>query len=386
VKTPEVLPLQGFTVAVTAARRHEELEALLERRGARVVSAPAIRILPLADDTELLRATRECLAAPVQVAVATTGIGFRGWVEAAEGWGLAEPLLNTLGGAEVLCRGPKARGAVRAAGLVDAWSPASESSSEVLEHLLARDLAGVRVAVQLHGEPLPDFVDALRCAGAHVVEVPVYRWTLPDDVTPLRRLVELTCDRAVDAVTFTSAPAVASLLSVADDMGLREQLLAALGDTVLPFCVGPVTASPLERLGLRTVQPERSRIGALVREVVDVLPRRRSRVLPVAGHRLELRGHALVLDGDVVALPPGPLAVLRCLADAPGQVRSRQELLGRLGGGTDEHAVEMAVTRLRTALGDSRLVQTIVKRGYRLAFEPERAGPACMDEDDDNAW
>ena len=37
-----VLPLAGFTVAVTAERRREELCALLRRRGARVVSAPAL--------------------------------------------------------------------------------------------------------------------------------------------------------------------------------------------------------------------------------------------------------------------------------------------------------------------------------------------------------
>ena len=30
--------------------------------------------------------------------------------------------------------------------------------------------------------------------------------------------------------------------------------------------------------------------------------------------------------------------------------------------------------RLRTALGDPRIIQTVVKRGCRLAYEPERAG------------
>ena len=39
-------PLTGFTVAVTADRRRDELTALLERRGARVVLAPALRIVP----------------------------------------------------------------------------------------------------------------------------------------------------------------------------------------------------------------------------------------------------------------------------------------------------------------------------------------------------
>jgi DNA-binding CsgD family transcriptional regulator len=82
----EPLPLAGYTVAVTAARRKEELGALLDRRGARVVHAPAIRIVPLADDTELVAATRAVLAAPVDLVVATTGVGFRGWLEAADAW------------------------------------------------------------------------------------------------------------------------------------------------------------------------------------------------------------------------------------------------------------------------------------------------------------
>jgi uroporphyrinogen-III synthase len=133
--TEAPLPLAGYTVAVTAARRREELGALLARRGARVVYAPAIRIVPLADDADLVAATREVLAQPVDLVVATTGVGFRGWLEAADAWDL--PLVEHLRDARVLARGPKARGAIRGGGLVDAWSPASESSAEVLEHLLS---------------------------------------------------------------------------------------------------------------------------------------------------------------------------------------------------------------------------------------------------------
>jgi uroporphyrinogen-III synthase len=373
VAPADPLPLEGFTVAVTAARRRDELATLLERRGARVVLAPAIRIVPLADDTELLHATQRCLDAPVDVAVATTGIGFRGWMEAADGWGLGERLVTTLGAARLLARGPKVRGAIRAAGLVEAWSPESESSSEVLDHLLGTDLDGLRVAVQLHGEPLPDFVEALRLAGAEVVEVPVYRWTLPEDVAPLYRLVEQILTRQVDAVTFTSAPAVASLLAVAEGQSSREDLVAALRTGVTAVCVGPVTAAPLERLGVSTVQPARARLGALVREVVAQLPDR-VRPLPVAGRRLEVRGHAVVLDGAVVPLPPAQMAVLRALAAEPGRVLSRAVLRRALAGGADDHAVEMAVARIRTGLEDQRIVQTVVKRGYRLAYEPEHAG------------
>ncbi|MFE2434717.1 hypothetical protein ACFXA8_08415, partial [Streptomyces sp. NPDC059409] len=43
---PEHGPLAGFTVGVTAARRADELGALLQRRGAAVLHAPALRIVP----------------------------------------------------------------------------------------------------------------------------------------------------------------------------------------------------------------------------------------------------------------------------------------------------------------------------------------------------
>jgi uroporphyrinogen-III synthase len=368
-----VPPLAGFTVGVTAARRAEELSALLERKGASVLQAPALRIIPLPDDTQLEAATRSLIANPPDLAIATTGIGFRGWVEAADGWGIGEALLEALRSGTMLCRGPKARGAVRAAGLVDAWSPPSESSAEVLEYLLNAGVDGQRIAVQLHGEPLPDIVEALTCAGAEVVEVPVYRWVPPADLAPLDRLTDAVLAGTVDALTFTSAPAAASLLARARDRGLDDKLVDALRRSVLVVCVGPVTAAPLEARDIPTVQPKRSRLGAMVRRLEAEAPRR-VRAFPVAGHWLELRGHAALVDGQLRPVAPAGMALLRALGRRPGRVVSRAELLRALpGGGDDEHAVETAMARLRSALGEARLVQTVVKRGYRLALDPASA-------------
>jgi uroporphyrinogen-III synthase len=310
------LPLAGYTVAVTAQRRKEELAALLERRGARVVHAPAIRIVPLADDSELRAATGAVLAAPVDLVVATTGAGFRGWLDAAQAWDL--PLVEHLRGARVLARGPKARGAIRTGGLVDAWSPGSESSAEVLEHLLSGaegPLAGRRIAVQLHGDPLRGVVDGLRAAGAEVLTVPVYRWELPEDLGPVQRLVSSVIAGTVDAVTVTSAPAAAGLLQVAGNLGRREEFVAALRGRTRTVAVGSVTAGPLEAAGIPTWQPERARLGDLAREVVARLPER-DPVLDVAGHTLQVRGYAAVVDGRLVELEPDVLAVLRALAGA----------------------------------------------------------------------
>ncbi|MGZ9931236.1 uroporphyrinogen-III synthase [Streptomyces sp. NC-S4] len=362
-------PLAGFTVGVTAARRADELIALLRRRGAAVLHAPALRIVPLADDSELLAATKGLIACAPDVVVATTAIGFRGWIEAADGWGVGEELLERLRAAELLARGPKVKGAIRAAGLVETWSPDSESLAEVLQRLLTDGVDGRRIALQLHGEPLPGFVEALRAGGAEVVVVPVYRWMAPEDLAPLDRLLDAMISGAVDAVSFTSAPAAASLLSRAEERGLREAVLDALRGRLLSACVGPVTALPLQAHGVDTVQPERFRLGPLVQLLCQELPGR-ARVLPVAGHRVEIRGHAALVDAQLRPVPPAGMALLRALARRPGWVVSRAELLRALpGAGRDEHAVETAMARLRVALGAPNLIQTVVKRGYRLSLD-----------------
>jgi uroporphyrinogen-III synthase len=302
--------------------------------------------------------------------VITTAIGFRGWIEAADGWGYGEALLRRLAEVELLARGPKMRGAVRAAGLRETWSPASESMAEVLERLLDQGVEGRTIAVQLHGEPLPGFIESLRAAGARVVSVPVYRWMPPEDLGPVDRLLDAVFARAVDAVSFTSAPAAASFLDRARERGRLDELLTALRRDVMTACVGPVTALPLQAHDVPTRHPERFRLGPLVQLIASELPGR-VRPLPVAGHHVEIRGQAAVVDGTLRPVPPAGMALLRALARRPGWVVARGDLLRVLpGSGSDEHAVETAMARLRTALGAPKLIQTVVKRGYRLSLDP----------------
>src|SRR5258707_14081027 len=82
---PDSAPLTGYRIAVTSARRAEELCALLSRQGAEVCSAPAINMIALPDDDELHSNTDALIATPPDILVAHTGIGFRGWAAAAGG-------------------------------------------------------------------------------------------------------------------------------------------------------------------------------------------------------------------------------------------------------------------------------------------------------------
>jgi uroporphyrinogen-III synthase len=376
---PDSPPLTGYRIAVTSARRSEELCALLSRQGAEVCSAPAINMIALPDDDELHINTEALIAEPPDILVAHTGIGFRGWLAAAEGWGLVNQLVTALSSARIVSRGPKATGALRAAGLHEEWSPESESSHEVLEYLLKGGVSGLRVAVQLHGaadawDPFPEFLGGLRMAGAEVVPVRVYRWKPTPLGGTFDQLVAGIAGRQFDAVTFTSAPAAAAVLERGRELDIEDKLLKALRTDVHAMCVGPVTSRPLIRKGVPTSAPERMRLGALARHIAEELPLLGSCTVKAAGHTLDIRGTCALVDGSIKVLSPSGMATLRALAQRPGGVVTRGDLLHVLpGNSNDPHAVDTAVLRLRTALGDKNIIATVVKRGYRLAID-EPAG------------
>ena len=80
----------------------------------------------------------------------------------------------------------------------------------------ASTLANETVVVQRYGEANEPLNDALEARGANVVEVPTYRWALPDDTQPLRALMDRLDRAEIDAVVFTSASQVHNLMTVAE--------------------------------------------------------------------------------------------------------------------------------------------------------------------------
>ncbi|WP_199286807.1 uroporphyrinogen-III synthase [Nocardioides houyundeii] len=364
-------PLEGLRVGVTASRKAEEQITLLRRRGALVDWAPVLRSgLAGVEDEALRAATVRVMDEPVDMLVATTGVGMKAWLGATERWGTRAALLAHLADAEIIARGPKTVGALRSEGLRELWSPSSECFDDVLAHLRGRDLTGKRIVVQEHGQSLSMVAHALRRQGAVVQVVTVYRVEAAADPAPTFRMVDLIADGELDAVTFTAAPAVKALLEAAEVTGRRAAMLESFRTRVLAASVGPVTAAALAQWAVPTIWPERSRLAALVTLLEHELPaRRRGTSLDVAGgHQLRLLGDKVLLDSREVRLTPAPLAVLRALAEQPGRVVGRADLLAALPSGTagSEHAVEMAVARLRQVVG-ARVVQTVVKRGYRLS-------------------
>ncbi|PYI65837.1 uroporphyrinogen-III synthase [Arthrobacter livingstonensis] len=379
-------PLQGFRIGVTAHRRAGDLIDALERRGARVLHAPALKIAPVESDEVLLAEIAAVIAAAPDVVMVTTAYGMRRWCEAADAAGLGEELLAVLGRADIYVRGPKARGAVRAAGLDDAGISSDETTAALTGLVIDTGIAGKVVAVQVHGYTDVAALARLRAAGAQVLTVTPYRWVNAEDGDRLSQLIDAVANRELDVLTFTSAPAVDAVLSAAAQTGRAGAFLAALrggaegilhggpggtpctGGTaaVASAAVGPVTAAPLLAAGITPLVPERFRMGALIRLVCEHLEAAGALRMESSGQLLEVRGQALLINKVPVPLAPAPLQLLKALISAGGSVRSQGELAAELGVGEAEHALHMTMSRLRASLPDPGVVETVVKRGYRI--------------------
>jgi uroporphyrinogen-III synthase len=361
--------LRGFRIGVTSDRRAGDLITALERRGAHVVHAPALTITPNEQDASLVVDTREVISARPEVVLVTTGYGMRRWFEVADSAGLGADLTAVLEDARIFARGPKAHGAVRAAGLLDAQTSGLDTTASLVDAMISAGLTGRTVAIQLHGFTDDAQLARLRKVSGSVLTVTPYRWTQPAARERLPRLIKAACQRQLDAVTFTSAPAAAALLQTADSLGLRAKLVRAMADHVAAVAIGPVTAAPLQAAGIRPAVPDRFRLGALIRLVSEELVERHVRRFRSGQIEIELRGRSVLVDGRHVMLGPNALAILTTLASRDSVV-SRQELMSRLPDQLDDHALEVAMSRLRRAIGVPGLITTVVKRGYRFNASP----------------
>ncbi|WP_231445280.1 uroporphyrinogen-III synthase [Brevibacterium zhoupengii] len=269
--------LSGCRVVLTAQRKAEQFATALERHGAEIVHAPTLSVIPNVDDPELVARTRALIDEQPDVVIVTTGVGFNGWAEVAEAEGLSEQWHAMIAGARIIARGPKARGAIQAAGLTPAWVAESETNSEIQQVLLEQGVHGLRIAVQHHGAGADGLDDAFAAAGAEVSSLVVYRWGPAPDPDAVADAVGLVADRRCDAVAFTSAPGVTAFLDAARDQGLLPEVVAAFTDKngVLAAVVGNVTAVPLVEHGIEPLIPERFRLGALVRALVAELTARK---------------------------------------------------------------------------------------------------------------
>jgi uroporphyrinogen decarboxylase len=260
----------GIRVAAFESRLAGPMADLIAKNGGIAVEAPALREIPLGDNTEALAFAQRLIGGEFDAVVFLTGVGTRFLAKAIETQYTRDEWLEALGRIKVVARGPKPVAALRELGVrVDLQVPEPNTWHELLGLLDAElPVAGLRVAVQEYGKPNPELVEGLEERGGVVTRVPVYRWALPEDTGPLRRAIAEIAAGRIGAALFTSAQQVEHLMQVAADEGREADVRDVLARAVVVGSVGPTTSETLRAHRLPVdIEPEHPKMGHLVAAV-----------------------------------------------------------------------------------------------------------------------
>ena len=264
--------LDGRVVAFVEARMQSQMGALVERHGGAPLAAPVLQEVYNTDTPEVAGLIDDLCAGRIGVAVLQTGVGTQALFGAADALGRKAELLAALERATVIARSPKPSAVLRRNSVrIDLMPPEPYTTEELIHCLDAMEFAGREVAVQAYGGPNNLLTRTLRERGANVREVALYRWGLPDDVSPVLELIRRLDLGRVDAVAFTSQPQVPNLLAIARQSGLEDTLRRCLNsDSVAVASVGPVCTRRLLENGLPVdVEPQHPHMGSLVMALAE---------------------------------------------------------------------------------------------------------------------
>ena len=235
---PEDLPLLDRAILVTRPESAGgDLAVTLQRRGARPILAPAIRIVP-APDAPLDKAVDELITGRYDWLLLTSRAGVDALWHRLEAKASGSRRVRAAVGAV----GDGTAEALRERGIEPQLVPPTFTTSALAE---AMPGGSGRVLLARADIASTDLETALAAKGWDCVRVEAYR-TVPADGLPPEAEHALR-NGDVDAVTFTSASTVRGFLRVARPIiesrpeGIRPSLVA---------CIGPVTAAAAREAGL----------------------------------------------------------------------------------------------------------------------------------------
>jgi uroporphyrinogen-III synthase len=273
--------LHGLKVVSFESRRAQEMAELIRRYGGEPIVAPAMREVPLKENRAALEILPEIEAGKFDILILMTGVGTRTLNQVLLNQYTQERILGALRKTQLVARSPKVVAALKELGLTPAIAVREPNTwREVLVSLDAvMTIRGKHIAVQEYGIPNVEILSGLQVRGATVKTIAVYRWALPEDLTPLGEAMEKILRGGVDVALFTNGPQVEHLFRVAAYDKVDAKLRLACNNLAIAS-VGPICTQVLDQYGLKPdVEPEHPKMGSLIAEVAasahDVLAAKR---------------------------------------------------------------------------------------------------------------
>jgi len=266
--------LAGLRVLSLESRRAQEMAKLIANYGGNPIVAPSMREAPLESNVEARAFARTLATGGFDVAIFLTGGGTRMLARVAETVYPREQFAEALQKIKIIARGPKPAAALQELGVpVTLMVPEPNTWRELLrsldENAGSLPLKAKRVAVQEYGAANAELLAGLAKRGAIVTSVPVYEWSMPEDLAPLRAAVTAIVAGDVDIALFTTSLQLIHLLQIAAEMNLEAAVREAFA-RVLIGSIGPITSETLREQGLPPdFEPVHPKMGYLVTEAAQ---------------------------------------------------------------------------------------------------------------------
>jgi uroporphyrinogen III methyltransferase/synthase len=250
-------PLLGRRIVVTRSRAQaSELSRRLEALGAETIEAPAIRIEPPADASDLRQAVADRASFDWVIFTSTNGVD--AWFQTLAAAGLDA---RALAGCMVAAIGPATAERLAQFGLRADLEPEKFTGAAVAAALATKqDLAGVRVLLPRADIAPKELAEALASRGAAVREVVAYRTVA--DLSNVETVARMLAQNEIDWLTFASSSTVKNLVEAIGAERVRASRARIAS-------IGPTTSETLRLSGLEPdVEADPHTIPALVDAIV----------------------------------------------------------------------------------------------------------------------
>ncbi len=262
--------LNGACVGLLESRFSNTLADLVELYGGRPYAVPALRETTV-DSPRIAQLVQGIARGRFSMVIFQTGVAANRFFDEAEKHGSLADVQERLRRCTTVARGPKPQAALAKAG-VKASIVVGEpfTTHALLESIAPIDVSRKSVALLHYGERNRELSLALRTRGARLAEFLLYEWQLPEDTLPLQTMVRDIIGGSVDAVAFTNQIQIRHLNRVAEELGLGDELAAALTRRVVVASIGPSCSHSLRELGIQPmVVPPTPKMRPLISSLSD---------------------------------------------------------------------------------------------------------------------
>lgn len=244
-------PFSGLRVASFESRRAEEIGRMIERAGGVALVSPSMREVPLDDSRPAVEFANRLITGQIDLLVLLTGVGVKQLIEQTERHVGRQRLVDAMSDCTTVVRGPKPAAVLHKLGIKPTHRvPEPNTWRELLTTLDQHvPVANLVVGLQEYGATNASLIAGLEARGASVDRLQVYSWDFPEDLDPLKENIHRLAKGEIDVALFTSANQVRNLLKLANEMGLRNEVVNA-SRQIMFASIGPTCSEAMRELEL----------------------------------------------------------------------------------------------------------------------------------------